>query len=232
MTLSRFLRDYLYIPLGGSHNGKAQRYLNLMITMLLGGLWHGAGWTFVIWGGLHGFYLMVNHAWRGFKEKLDWGDGGQMAKLGAGVLTFLVVVVGWVFFRVDSYSSALVMLKGMAGMNGQTIPAISNGAFSHYFAMHNRGVLSELTPMAEINLFNAIIVLIVGFIIVWFMPNIQHIFKKYQPTSSEILDQDSVLELDEYTPWIKVSLSFAFGAITTLALIFASANSPFLYYQF
>jgi D-alanyl-lipoteichoic acid acyltransferase DltB (MBOAT superfamily) len=58
MTLSRFLRDYLYIPLGGSRNGKAQRYLNLMITMLLGGLWHGAGWTFVIWGGLHGFYWL------------------------------------------------------------------------------------------------------------------------------------------------------------------------------
>ena len=64
MTLSRFLRDYLYIPLGGNRHGAARRYVNLMITMLLGGLWHGAAWTFVIWGGMHGIYLLVNHAWR------------------------------------------------------------------------------------------------------------------------------------------------------------------------
>ena len=64
MTLSRFLRDYLYIPLGGNRKGPARRYLNLMLTMLLGGLWHGAGWTYVVWGGLHGLYLLVNHAWR------------------------------------------------------------------------------------------------------------------------------------------------------------------------
>ncbi len=63
MTLSRFLRDYLYIPLGGNRRGALRRYANLMLTMLLGGLWHGAAWTFVIWGGLHGLYLMVNHAW-------------------------------------------------------------------------------------------------------------------------------------------------------------------------
>jgi len=99
MTLSRFLRDYLYIPLGGSRHGKFRRYLNLFITMLLGGLWHGAGWTFVIWGALHGFYLMVNHAWRGFKQKMGWGDGGRLARFGAGALTFLAVVVGWVFLE-------------------------------------------------------------------------------------------------------------------------------------
>src|SRR3546814_9514092 len=64
MTLSRFLRDYLYIPLGGGRRGSVRRYGNLMITMLLGGLWHGAGWTFVVWGGLHGLMLVVNHLWR------------------------------------------------------------------------------------------------------------------------------------------------------------------------
>ncbi len=64
MTLSRFLRHYLYIPLGGNRKGGARRYANLMIVMLLGGLWHGAGWTFALWGGLHGLYLMVNHGWR------------------------------------------------------------------------------------------------------------------------------------------------------------------------
>ena len=66
MSLSRFLRDYLYIPLGGNRRGKLRRYINLMITMLLGGLWHGANWTFLIWGGLHGLYLIINHVWLSF----------------------------------------------------------------------------------------------------------------------------------------------------------------------
>ena len=64
MTLSRFLKDYLYIPLGGNQHGSIRKYRNLLITMLLGGLWHGAGWTFVVWGGLHGVYLIINHLWR------------------------------------------------------------------------------------------------------------------------------------------------------------------------
>ena len=72
MTLSRFLRDYLYVPLGGNRHGRARRYVNLMLTMLLGGLWHGASWTFVIWGGLHGAYLVVNHGWQWLREKLGW----------------------------------------------------------------------------------------------------------------------------------------------------------------
>jgi len=68
MTLSRFLRDYVYIPLGGNRRGPTRRYLNLMTVMLVGGLWHGAGWSFVVWGGLHGLYLLVNHAWRALGE--------------------------------------------------------------------------------------------------------------------------------------------------------------------
>src|SRR5471032_1107650 len=64
MTLSRFLRDYLYIPLGGNRKGNMRRYVNLLATMVLGGLWHGANWTFLIWGALHGAFLTVNHLWR------------------------------------------------------------------------------------------------------------------------------------------------------------------------
>src|SRR6516225_3390946 len=76
ITLSRFLRDYLYIPLGGNRFGVGRRYINLMLTMLLGGLWHGAGWTFLIWGGLHGLYLVVNHQWRDHKCKWPEGTAG------------------------------------------------------------------------------------------------------------------------------------------------------------
>src|SRR5581483_9927245 len=91
MTLSRFLRDYLYIPLGGGRHGSARRYANLMITMLLGGLWHGAGWTFVIWGGLHGVFLAVNHGFRAFRTRVGWPDHrfGPLGTIASTALTFV-----------------------------------------------------------------------------------------------------------------------------------------------
>src|SRR4030081_1505358 len=113
MTLSQFLRDYLYIPLGGNRHGRTLRYVNLMITMLLGGLWHGAAWTFVVWGALHGAYLCVNHAWSNYGPTV----APRFARVGnaaAFVLTFVSVVVAWVFFRADSISSATFVLSRMA----------------------------------------------------------------------------------------------------------------------
>ena len=124
MTLSRFLRDYLYIPLGGSRHGKARRYFNLMATMLLGGLWHGAGWTFVAWGGLHGLYLVVNHAWHWFRQIFGYAgtESSRTGKLVAWLITFMAVVAGWVFFRATDFHSAIAILEGMAGMNGVALP--------------------------------------------------------------------------------------------------------------
>src|SRR5258705_8560036 len=113
MTLSQFLRDYLYIPLGRNRRGPALRYVNLMMTMLLGGLWHGAAWTFVVWGALHGAYLCINHAWNRFgPEVAPWLR--PAATLAGAVLTFLSVVVAWVFFRADDIDSAIYVLVRMA----------------------------------------------------------------------------------------------------------------------
>lgn len=116
MTLSRFLRDYLYIPLGGNRRGTVRRFLNFLITMILGGVWHGANWTFVIWGALHGAYLLVNHLWRNMISanaitlpRLFCGAG----RFFAACLTFFVVVIAWVFFRADSVEAAQLMLRGM-----------------------------------------------------------------------------------------------------------------------
>jgi alginate O-acetyltransferase complex protein AlgI len=113
MTLSQFLRDYLYIPLGGNRHGRVLRYLNLMITMGLGGLWHGAAWTFVAWGALHGVYLCINHAWTRFGPAAP-PRFARAADIAAFVLTFLAVVIAWVFFRADSLASALSVLSKMA----------------------------------------------------------------------------------------------------------------------
>jgi len=127
ISLSNFLRDYLYVPLGGSKKGTARTLINLCIVMVLGGLWHGAGWTFIAWGALHGVFLLINHSWRlwfpakapamGFIALL------QMPKtLFYHLLTLTAIVVAWVLFRANTIAEALVILRGMFGLNGVALP--------------------------------------------------------------------------------------------------------------
>jgi alginate O-acetyltransferase complex protein AlgI len=109
VSLSRFLRDYLYIPLGGNRHGKARQMAALMATMVLGGLWHGAGWTFVAWGALHGAYLVAFHL---FKGRL------RLPRPLSVLVTVAVVAVAWVFFRAASFTEGWGVLAGMAGTRG------------------------------------------------------------------------------------------------------------------
>ncbi len=123
ITLSRFLRDYLYIPLGGNRRGAARRYLNLFVTMLLGGLWHGAGWTYIAWGALHGVFLVVNHAWNGLADRLPGVRRVSTTMpylVSALVLTQLCVVVAWVFFRAGSLGAAWQVVGALVGFSGAT----------------------------------------------------------------------------------------------------------------
>jgi len=114
MTLSRWLRDYLYIPLGGNRKGEGRTYINLFLTFLLGGLWHGAGWTFVLWGAMHGAGTALHKFWQRFDSPLPrfpaWG------------LTFLFVNFSWVFFRAHSFADADKVLSGMFSFAGYRMP--------------------------------------------------------------------------------------------------------------
>src|SRR5947208_4719611 len=132
ITLSRFLRDYLYIPLGGNRLCKQRRYANLMVTMLLGGLWHGAGWNFLIWGGLHGGYLAINHLWRAWRadNKYAWAglvEKGLAAKGLSWAITFFAVLVAWVFFRARTAEGAWQMLGGLFGFQAGSSAYASPG---------------------------------------------------------------------------------------------------------
>src|SRR6478735_1196341 len=147
MTLSQFLRDYLYIPLGGNRHGPLLRYTNLMITMVLGGLWHGAAWTFVVWGALHGAYLCINHAWNNFGPTVS-PRFTPLADIAGLILTFIAVVVAWVFFRAESLSGAVFVLSRMADP--------SNIVFGRF----------EIAPCVLIAIYAAI---------AWFAPNTQTI---------------------------------------------------------
>lgn len=110
MTLSRFLRDYLYIPLGGNRHGLPREVAALLVTMLLGGLWHGAAWTFVAWGGVHGLAVAANHLWR--------RAGGRMPAAPAWLLTLAVTFFAWTLFRSESFAAAGDMVAAMVGGNG------------------------------------------------------------------------------------------------------------------
>ncbi|HEX4679647.1 MAG TPA: MBOAT family protein [Gaiellaceae bacterium] len=118
MTLSRWLRDYLYIPLGGNRKGRLLTYRNLMLTMLLGGLWHGAAWTFVIWGGIHGLGLSIERA-------TGWRPTSAAAQWFGRIVTFHVVCFAWIFFRADSFGRAGDVLARLFTAWGQSSPLVT-----------------------------------------------------------------------------------------------------------
>lgn len=202
MTLSRFLRDYLYIPLGGNRKGKLRRYLNLMGTMLLGGLWHGAGWTYVIWGALHGAYLSLNHLWREWLPERGWRwVPGWLGSLSGGVLTFIAVVVAWVVFNSADIAHAGVMLKAMFGMEFRYITFDA--------VMHKQLLLSTNLSGREL-----IILLLSSFAWVWLLPN---------STAVKFMRGSYLLAFTQGV----VVLYFLYLAIDRFG-----SYSPFLYFQF
>lgn len=163
ITLSRFLRDYLYIPIGGNRHGAERRYLNILITMVIGGLWHGASWTFVCWGAYHGLLILLNHAWHAVLRKVGFAPGrsGKIASLLACSVTFLCVVVGWVFFRAENFSDAATMLSAMFGGGASYSVAGEHGILVEW-QRHLAWLLALLA-------------------IVWLAPNTYQLFARFNP---------------------------------------------------
>lgn len=218
ISLSRFLRDYLYIPLGGNLKGTLYHYRNLFITMLLGGLWHGASWTFVIWGGLHGTYLLINHFWRHqhiasiLEEQVP-----HTLKLLSWLITFFFVVIAWVFFRATTFSNAYDILNSMFSLNSLSLKNI------------------PMTPWLEV---------LGSLFIAFTMPNVHQVFHKIKPSldgeyiinkSNNILSAKSNIgkKLQSILTWNSTyiwSLSLAF--LFTVAIIFMTHTHIFIYYDF
>ncbi|MDH2915815.1 MAG: MBOAT family protein [Gallionella sp.] len=202
MTLSAFLRDYLYIPLGGNRHGKLRRYGNLFVTMLLGGLWHGAGWTFVVWGALHGAYLIVNHLWRELVSEryLRWLPNRVDGLLG-GVLTFIAVVTAWVVFRAENMAQTLVIWKAMFGIEFRpiTFDMVAHGNLLLQADMSGRSLMLLLVP---------------GLLWIWLLPNSTRI----RFIGGNIL-------------WVWLQAAIVFG-LCYVAIDQFGSYSPFLYFQF
>lgn len=239
MTLSRFLRDYVYVPLGGNRKGKSRRYANLMLTMLLGGLWHGAGWTFVMWGGLHGLYLVINHAWTRLHKHL-WPGGLLPKPLGkalAWLTTFVAVVVGWVFFRATDFTGAMAMIQGMAGLNGVALPnaiAVRLGDLWDILAALGMDVYLGGGSQFVFTWLWLALLLPVALI----MPNTQQIMADYEPALNPHLGQDH----EELRPLYKTLTrvrwrpsriwALTVGTIAGLGVLAMTSVSEFLYFQF
>jgi hypothetical protein len=232
ITLSRFLRDYLYIPLGGNRKGGFHRYSNLMITMLLGGLWHGAGWTFVLWGGLHGLYLMINHAWLALKLKL----GLTSARPGGGViflarmLTFFAVVIAWVLFRAENLDSAIMLYRGMFGFNGMSLPESLIGRLGSAEAwLISMG--AQFNGMFGNRVFDpvGIVWLAVLSFVVWAFPNLHDWMGGHgalrQGTGWQV--PDGIHHWAQSAKW-----AIATGVAAGMAILGLSQPSEFLYFQF
>jgi alginate O-acetyltransferase complex protein AlgI len=123
ISLSTWLRDYLYVPLGGNRGSEVRTYVNLMLTMLLGGLWHGANWTFVVWGGLHGLYLAVER-WVRSRTGVAGDPAGAWNRLALALLTYVLVNITWVFFRSATFDGAARVLAGMFGLAPDADPVL------------------------------------------------------------------------------------------------------------
>jgi alginate O-acetyltransferase complex protein AlgI len=240
ITLSRFLRDYLYFGLGGNRRGPGRRYVNLMITMLLGGLWHGASWTFVLWGGLHGVYLMINHAWVAVAEKSAGLTRFRQSRTGAAfarISTFLAVVAAWVFFRASDIASATMLLKGMAGLNGFALPAGLAFALRPVQGLLNIFGVTFIETSG--NQFVKSILWVAALLgLVLFAPNTQQLMRAYAP----VLDMPDMRRFEAGQPtrptkrwreWHPTPVwAIATGALAFFGTISITRVSEFLYWQF
>ncbi|EGU60156.1 membrane bound O-acyl transferase MBOAT family protein [Vibrio nigripulchritudo ATCC 27043] len=209
ITLSRFLRDYVYIYLGGNRHGEMRRRVNLFITMLLGGLWHGAGWTFVLWGGYHGLLLTINHLWRKTNINLSY----KLMRPIYFILTFLCVVIGWVIFRSNDLHVAFNMYFAMFDFVNINIP---DGSSSVKYFVKSVLHVPDLTE--------AILTMTVMIIVAFFLPNTIEFINDREEQNSDV---------KKLFTWKYGTIQACILAIMTITcIVMMSAPSEFLYFQF
>jgi D-alanyl-lipoteichoic acid acyltransferase DltB (MBOAT superfamily) len=225
ITLSHFLRDYLYLPLGGNRRGPYRRGLNVTIVMLLGGLWHGAGWTFVLWGALHGVYLLVNQLWRAVMGPARHDPASVWS---ARLLTFLAVVAAWVLFRAASLDAAGAIYAGMLGWNGFVLDEATMRDLGRVATLA-LSLGADYEPERQLLFFGGPQILWLASLMaaVWLLPNSMQIFAWRR---SDVSERGAARE---GTVWSLLALrACAAALLLVLALPRLFEPSEFLYFQF
>nr|MBL8410115.1 MBOAT family protein [Dechloromonas sp.] len=230
MTLSRFLRDYLYIPLGGNRHGPLRRQANLLATMVLGGLWHGAGWNFVIWGALHGFFLVINHSWKEIVQHIPLRLPTKLGSILATALTFLCVVFAWVYFRAPDLGTANRILYGMLGYFGAAVPEpilARLGLLATLFdSLGIRGSLGGGANFAETWLWVCF-----AAVLAFLAPNTQEIMGRFEPALPE--EHHRELRAVRHLAWQPSRFwAIATSLLLALGVLALSRPTEFLYFQF
>ena len=175
ITLSRFLRDYVYIPMGGNKKGNFKLYSNLFTTFLIGGLWHGAGWTFIFWGLMHAIAIIFHRVWTGI--------GINLNKYLAWFLTFNFINLSWVFFRAEQWEDAIKIIKGMFGFSGILIPSImQNYPFLNSSNLMFGEVYINFNSDTEITLW-----LFFAFFITLFLRNSNQILRTFETNNKTLV---------------------------------------------
>jgi alginate O-acetyltransferase complex protein AlgI len=222
MTLSRFLRDYLYIPLGGSHGSKLLRYRNLMLTMLLGGLWHGAAWTFVAWGALHGGYLVLHQWWQASRAAAVMA-GRPWWPAVAQLMTVSAVIVAWIFFRADSFTTAFDVIGGMLGRNGLALP---NSMAPYASSLQWLPMQTTFNGIAWIDISGpGLPALALAIVLAFAAPNTQELFWRF--TSKQQAPRYAWLSWSPRRAWSVGLAGLFIGCVFSMNRV-----TEFLYFQF
>jgi D-alanyl-lipoteichoic acid acyltransferase DltB (MBOAT superfamily) len=230
MTLSRFLRDYLYIPLGGNRHGSFRRQINLMITMVLGGLWHGAGWNFVIWGALHGSFLVANQVWQELNRRIAITLPFRLGRFLGVALTFICVIFAWVYFRSPDLATANRVMTGMLGGWGAVLPEPIVSRLGPLKALLTAlGVGTYLGGGA--NFVETWCWIGIGFLIAFFAPNTQEIMRYFDPALRD--ESRTQLAPALRLAWLPTRRNAVItGALFALGVLALSRPTEFLYFQF
>jgi len=232
ITLMRFFREYLYIPLGGNRCGIPRHFANILTVFLFSGLWHGAGWTFIAWGALHGIYSVIHAAWAGLLAKMAWSPEGNPAyRVLAIALTFLAVIFAWVLFRAHSFQDAQSIYASMLGFHGFTVP-YNIGEARLGLGRLFEALGAEMVPRDQnipgLSYAWTIHGLVILFGIVWLLPNTQQILARMNP----------ILETVQKPAKWQFRFNFAGGmllglpAVLALRTFLGNQSSPFLYFNF
>lgn len=237
ITLSLFLKDYLYIPMGGNQAGILRRHVNLMTVMLLGGLWHGANWTFIFWGGVHGVYLSVNHIWRSFVSRRFRCDNQAVLLLAnwfSGLFTFMSVALAWVLFRAENLPTAVNIYKGLLGLNGVSIHMPIALKLEMKDLFEKIGILMPLDGARHLS-YTYMWVLALS-VYVFILPNISSIMKNYEPVCGDSFKEEGRMcpsVVDKYLIWSPTfKWAICLSIVTVIAVLGVTRMNSFIYFNF
>lgn len=221
ITLSNFLKNYVYIPLGGNKNSLLQRYRNLLLTMLIGGMWHGANWTFILWGGLHGCFLVINHVWIAILKSWHIKITNSFYDIASWLLTLIVVMLAWVMFRSSNIETARIMYSSLFGFNGISVGQSVTSLLPTWSIFIPEGFF----PHQIFYFLDYLPLMTIGLVVSLYLPNIKDLFKHQHHINSKSTRI-------HWIPSLSNAILMAFFSALAIMVMLSQRKMEFLYFNF